>query len=130
MRTLARRILQQHGYTVLEARHGKDALHRAETFGPRIDLVLTDVVMPEMGGPELADVLTTAHPDLRVLFFSGYTDDDIIRRGLFDPSIAFLLKPFTANALVQAVRKALDGGTVREAGSGKREAGTASGKRG
>ena len=109
VRTLARRILEAHGYTVLEARHGTDALQRAAESDDHIHLVATDVVMPEIGGRELAETLAASRPDMRVLFVSGYTDDDIIRRGLLAPGMAFLQKPFTAEGLVRAVREALDG---------------------
>jgi PAS domain S-box-containing protein len=108
VRALAQRVLERHGYTVLEARHGADALRIAADFDGRIDLVLTDVVMPEMGGREMVDALTSSRTDVQALFMSGYTDDDIIRRGLLDPGLAFLQKPFTSNALAQAVRDLLD----------------------
>jgi len=70
--------------------------------------VLTDVVMPEMGGRELAEALSVERPDTRVLFMSGYTDDDILRRGLNAPGVAFLHKPFTVSELTESVRRALD----------------------
>jgi DNA-binding NarL/FixJ family response regulator len=73
-----------------------------------VDLVVTDMVMPEISGRELAEQLRAQRPDLRVLYMSGYTTDDIIRRGLLDPSTAFLQKPFTAERLAAAVRDALD----------------------
>jgi PAS domain S-box-containing protein len=108
VRALAQRVLERHGYTVLEARHGADALRIAASFDGRIDLVLTDVVMPEMGGREMVEALTASRTDVLALFMSGYTDDDIIRRGLLDPGLAFLQKPFTSNALARAVRDLLD----------------------
>jgi PAS domain S-box-containing protein len=109
VRALAKRILERQGYRVFEARHGADALRVAEQLDGRIDLVLTDVVMPHMNGRELAERLAAIRPGGAVLFMSGYTDDEIIRRGLLDPEMAFLQKPFTANALARAVRDMLDG---------------------
>ena len=109
VRALARRILQRQGYQVLEARHGADAVQVAERHGDEIHLVLTDMVMPQMGGRELVERLTAHRPRLRWLFMSGYTDDDIVRRGLLDATHrAFLQKPFTTEGLCQAVRRTLD----------------------
>ncbi|HEX5437615.1 MAG TPA: PAS domain S-box protein [Gemmatimonadaceae bacterium] len=113
VRTLARRVLEREGYSVLEARHGAHALQLALEPGCHIDLVVTDVVMPVMSGRELTEALAPTHPDLRVLYISGYTDDEIIRRGLLDPSMAFLQKPFTATDLLRAVRGALDEVKIR-----------------
>jgi PAS domain S-box-containing protein len=109
VRALAKKILERQGYHVFEARHGADALRVAEQLDGRIDLVVTDVVMPQMNGRELAERLAAVRPGVAVLFMSGYTDDEIIRRGLLDPDMAFLQKPFTAHALARAVRDMLDG---------------------
>ena len=106
VRALARRILERQGYTVLDACNGRDALVVAARGG-RIDLVLTDVVMPEMNGRALAEALAVARPSLPVLYMSGYTDDEIVRRGLLDTSNGLLQKPFTADSLARAVRSAL-----------------------
>ena len=73
-----------------------------------MDLVLTDIVMRAMSGRELVEALQTQRPDLRVLYMSGYTDDEIVRRGLNDPGMSFIQKPFTAENLVMLVRKVLD----------------------
>ena len=108
VRDLAQRILESRGYTVLSAQHGGDALQMATVPGQRIDLVLTDIVMPAMNGRELAEALHATKPTLRVIFMSGYTDDEIVRRGLHDPNVSFLPKPFTAESLAREVRKALD----------------------
>ena len=108
VRALASRILERHGYTVLEARNGRDALSIASRHTGPIDLLLTDVVMPEMGGKRLAEALTLRDPSLRVLFISGYTDGDISRRGELNPDTAFLQKPFTARSLLTRVREVLD----------------------
>jgi two-component system, cell cycle sensor histidine kinase and response regulator CckA len=107
IRALSRRILEREGYTVLEARDGRDAIRVAAGYPSRIDLLVTDMVMPNVGGTELFAHLRILRPDLRVLFVSGYTDDDIIRRGLKDAASAFLQKPFTARALATAARTAL-----------------------
>jgi signal transduction histidine kinase len=108
LRLLARRILQSRGYTVLEARDGEQALAICGQPATRIDLVATDAVMPKMNGRVLAERLATLRPRLRVLFMSGYTDDDMLRRGIMDPRMAFLQKPFTPEGLAKKVREVLD----------------------
>jgi NO-binding membrane sensor protein with MHYT domain/nitrogen-specific signal transduction histidine kinase len=108
VRTLVRRVLERRGYEVIEASGGAEALDLAERHGGRIDLLLTDVVMPGMGGRELSARLLEQRPDTRVLFMSGYTDDQTLRRGLFDPEVAFLAKPFSSQDLAAAVRAVLD----------------------
>jgi PAS domain S-box-containing protein len=108
IRALSRRILEREGYTVLEARDGREAIRVAAGYPGRIDLLISDVVMPNVGGRELFSHLRLLRPDLRVLFVSGYTDDDILRRGLSDPGSAFLQKPFTARALATAAKAALE----------------------
>jgi CheY-like chemotaxis protein len=108
VRRLARQILERQGYRVLEASHGPHALEMAEQCAGRIHGLVTDVVMPGMGGRELAERLLEIRPDLRVLFMSGYTNDEIVRRGLADRSTAFIPKPFSPKAFVAAVRAALD----------------------
>ena len=107
VRMLARRIMERAGFTVLEARHGADALLLWRQHADEIDVVVTDLVMPEMGGRALAEALRESDPDLPVLFMSGYSDDEVTRRGVTDARIAFLAKPFTANSLVEALREAL-----------------------
>jgi two-component system, cell cycle sensor histidine kinase and response regulator CckA len=107
IRALARRILEREGFTVLEARDGREAIRVAAGYPAPIDLLVTDMVMPNVGGSELFAHLRILRPDLRVLFVSGYTDDDIIRRGLKDAGSAFLQKPFTARALAAAAHAAL-----------------------
>jgi signal transduction histidine kinase len=108
VRALGSRILERHGYTVIEARNGREALKLAREHVGNIDLLLTDVVMPEMGGKQLATTLFDRDNDLRVLFMSGYTDGDISRRGELHPDTAFLQKPFTAPGLLSRVREVLD----------------------
>jgi PAS domain S-box-containing protein len=105
---LSRRILEARGYTVLEARNGREALVLCERHEGRIDLVATDVVMPEMNGRMLVERLAAQRPAVRVLFMSGYTDDDMLRRGIVDPRMAFLQKPFTPEVLATKVREVLN----------------------
>jgi two-component system, cell cycle sensor histidine kinase and response regulator CckA len=108
VRELAREALEEGGYTVLEARHPGEALLVAERQGDGLDLLLTDVVMPHMSGPELAQRLREQRPGLRVLFMSGYTDDATLRRGVLRSEVFFLQKPFTPEVLSQRVRETLD----------------------
>ncbi|MFL5594407.1 MAG: PAS domain S-box protein [Gemmatimonadaceae bacterium] len=108
VRNLATRILRKQGYTVLSARHGREAEGIAGEYRHDIHLVITDVVMPEMGGRDLAASLGALRPDVPILYVSGYTDDEIIRRGVLEPTMAFIEKPFTANALLRKVREMLD----------------------
>jgi PAS domain S-box-containing protein len=109
VRALSRSILERYGYTVLEAGSGKEGLEVARQFPLPIHLVLTDVVMPEMGGTDLASQLETLRPGVRVLYMSGYTDDAIFRHGLLTKGRSFLQKPFTPEALARKVREALRG---------------------
>jgi CheY-like chemotaxis protein len=109
VRGLARDILQQQGYTVLESADGDEALRIGrEHVGP-IHLLVTDVVMPQMGGRELADRLRAGRRETKVLYVSGYTDDAILHQGVSQTGTAFLPKPFTAAALAHKVRQVLDG---------------------
>jgi signal transduction histidine kinase len=108
LRSLGARVLGAFGYNVLVARTGSDALRIvAEHAGP-IDLVATDVVMPEMSGSQLVEKVLKARPGIRVLFMSGYTDDEVMRRGVIDGQTAFLQKPFTPDMLAHKVRAVLD----------------------
>lgn len=109
VRVVVRRMLERQGYTVLDAASGPDALRLAETSARDIDLVLTDVVMPEQSGRAFAEQLALRRPEQRVLYMSGYTDDEIVRRGLTQPGARLLQKPFTPQRLARAVREALDG---------------------
>ncbi|AHG90499.1 PAS sensor protein [Gemmatirosa kalamazoonensis] len=112
VRRAARRILEQAGYQVLEARDGAEALRVAGTNGTgavRVDLVITDVVMPAMSGPEFVAALREARPDVPVIFMSGYTDDAVLRQKLVEPGVAFVQKPFTPEGLARKVGDALSG---------------------
>jgi two-component system, cell cycle sensor histidine kinase and response regulator CckA len=107
LRELTRRLLQRQGYTVLVAAHAEEAI---ELFArnPRIDVLLTDVVMPGASGPELARRLVERWPTLRVVYMSGYTEDAIVQHGVLRPGIAFLQKPFTSEKLGRKIREVLD----------------------
>jgi two-component system cell cycle sensor histidine kinase/response regulator CckA len=107
VRGTVRSILERAGYTVLEATNGKAALDFASRRHP-IHLLLTDIVMPEMGGRVLAERFAARRPETRVLYMSGYTDDAIVRHGTLQPGITYLQKPFTADGLGRKVREVLD----------------------
>lgn len=108
VRKLARTALQGKGYVILEASHGGEALSLFEQHQGLIDLLVTDVVMPQMSGRELAEQLKTFQPQLKVLFMSGYTDDAIVRHGLLTAEVEYLSKPFSLNVLASKVREVLD----------------------
>jgi two-component system cell cycle sensor histidine kinase/response regulator CckA len=108
VRELLWKILTDHGHTVLEARHGRDALTVASGYGHPIQLLVTDVVMPEMGAGELVDQLVSKRPDLKVLYISGYTSDEILRRGVDRRNEFFIQKPFNSVDLMRKVREILD----------------------
>jgi two-component system cell cycle sensor histidine kinase/response regulator CckA len=108
VRAVARGILRKKGYIVLEARNAGEALLHAETHPARIDLLLTDVVMPQMSGPQLAIRLTSIRPEIAVLCMSGYTDDSVVRHGVLESQIAYLQKPITSETLTSKVRTVLD----------------------
>lgn len=107
VRNLVCRMLVQNGYRVLEARDGHHAMQICESDPAPIQLVLTDLVMPNMKGAELAERLRTVKPELRILLMSGYTDQPLAQRCCRE-SIAFLPKPFTSVELVEKVRQVLD----------------------
>jgi PAS domain S-box-containing protein len=108
VRVVARGILRRSGYHVIEARNAGEALLHSEKHPTTIHLLLSDVVMPQMSGPELAKRLASARPDMKVLCMSGYTDDSIVRHGVLEAHIAYLQKPITPEALTTRVREVLD----------------------
>jgi len=109
IRALVRKILRREGYEVLEAGSGEEALNVAASYQAKIDLLLTDVVLPGMGGRQLAESMREWKPSMKVLYVSGYSDDEAVRAGAFPPGSKFLQKPFTLSALVGAVREAMAG---------------------
>ncbi|HEU4681886.1 MAG TPA: PAS domain S-box protein, partial [Gemmatimonadales bacterium] len=108
VRDSVRRLLERHGYTVIEARNGADALNIYESNQVGIDLVLTDLVMPEMGGNELVERIRAHNPEVRVLFMSGYSDRLTVGNGSARPPTGFLEKTFTAETLIRRLREVLD----------------------
>jgi two-component system, cell cycle sensor histidine kinase and response regulator CckA len=108
VRTIVFNVLRRQGYRVLVAENAGEALLISEKHLERIDLLLTDVVMPQMSGPELAKRLASARPEMKVLCMSGYTDDSIIRHGVLNSGVAFLQKPITPVVLATKVREVLD----------------------
>ena len=106
VRGLAARVLRDLGYRVIEASDGQEAL---QASSEEIDLLLTDVVMPSMDGTELAEQLRQIHPEMRIIYTSGYMDDTIGRYGVLDEGAQFMNKPFTPDVLARCVRQALDG---------------------
>jgi signal transduction histidine kinase len=113
VRELAVAILRNKGYTVVEAANGEEGLRMARQHDRKIDLVLTDVVMPVMGGKEMTDVLCTSHPDTKVLFTSGYTGDALMDLGVLRSDIRFLQKPYFTATLTRKVREVLDEGLIQ-----------------
>jgi CheY-like chemotaxis protein len=109
VRDLAERILAKNGYRVIKAGNGREAIAAIGRFSERIDMLVTDVVMPGMNGSELADRIAVMRPGVKVLFVSGYTQDAIGNKGVIGDEIAFLEKPFAPDALLRKVREVLDG---------------------
>ena len=110
VRTLICSVLHAAGYEVLSARNGLEALETFRSAANPVQLLITDIVMPGMYGRELAEKLTTAHPGLKVLFVSGYTENGALRPGGLAEGAAFLSKPFLPETLMRAVREVMDGG--------------------
>ncbi|EQB63218.1 MAG: PAS sensor protein [candidate division Zixibacteria bacterium RBG-1] len=108
VRELIGDLLRENGFTVLEAGHSGEALEICQKFEKPIQLLLTDVVMPQMSGPELAKLLSQMRPEMKVLFMSGYTDTAVVNQGWLAPGTAFLQKPFTQEILVNKIREVLD----------------------
>ncbi len=107
MRGLTRQVLEEHGYTVLEADDGKTALERIQSHPDPIDLLLTDVVMKRMSGPELVEELSVSHPNLKVVFMSGYTGELIAEREVLKRGVTLLEKPFARTALLNTIHTVL-----------------------
>jgi two-component system cell cycle sensor histidine kinase/response regulator CckA len=109
VRRLACKSLAKAGYRVLEARSGAHALEQDSLHSGPVDLLLSDVVMPQMGGRQLAEAMRGRRPGIRVLFMSGYTENSIVHHGILDQGVFFLQKPFTPELLARKVREVLDG---------------------
>jgi DNA-binding NtrC family response regulator len=109
VRNLASKALQKAGYTVLTAVDGQNAIDVITNHRGKVDLVLTDVIMPRMNGRDLANFITKKYPKTRVLLMSGYTDDAVNNKSLINPDIQLISKPFTPQSLTVFVRHALDG---------------------
>jgi CheY-like chemotaxis protein len=109
VRALVRNVLKEKGYRVLEASRGEEALELAEQYWGPIDLLVTDVVMPQMSGRELARRLVNLHREIKVLYISGYADNAVWYQGGLDSGVAFLQKPFSPEVLARKVREVLDG---------------------
>ena len=108
VRSLAQHVLEINGYKVLAAMDGEEAVRIAESHEGPINLLISDVVLPHLGGRSLAERLLTLRPQLKILFLSGYTNEAIVRYGVLDSDFAFLQKPFTTSALAQKIRDVLD----------------------
>lgn len=109
VRDLAREFLEEYGYRVLTAANGKEGLSVCHDYPEKIDLIVTDVVMPQMSGRELAERARTLRPDARVLYMSGFTDDAIVRHGVIADDLCFIQKPFSPDGLASKVRAVLGG---------------------
>jgi CheY-like chemotaxis protein len=109
VRRVAKQMLRRQGYVVLEAGNGQEALAVSAAFDAAIHLVISDAVMPGMGGAEVVRRLQEQRPAMKALFMSGYTDDEVVRRGIVSSRVSFVQKPFTSDALTRGVREALDG---------------------
>ncbi len=107
VRASAREFLELNGYTVLEAANGEEGLHVARNYAGHIDLLVTDVVMPRMGGAKLAEQLAAERPQMKVLFLSGYAESTILQHGAIDMTAQFLEKPFTLKSLARTIRSIL-----------------------
>jgi CheY-like chemotaxis protein len=108
VRELVRRVLESNGYTILEASDGRNAEEIADRYLGRVDLLLTDVVMPNMSGHELAGRLKSSRPQMKVMYLSGYTGNSISHLSELGPDAHFLQKPFTPSALARKLREVLE----------------------
>ena len=112
VRQAARQFLTRSGYTVLEATDGEDAIRASREHGGPIQLMITDVVMPRMSGPILAEQLADDRPEMKVLFVSGYAERTVLQHGKIDVTKSFLQKPFSLKTLARKVREVLEASPV------------------
>jgi DNA-binding NtrC family response regulator len=110
LRRLVRETLEREGYTVLDAAGPAEAQRICHSFNGPIHLMVTDVIMPKLNGRELAERVAAVHPEMHVLYMSGYTDNAVVTNGVLQGAMPFLQKPFTPTALARKVREMLDGG--------------------
>jgi two-component system, cell cycle sensor histidine kinase and response regulator CckA len=115
VRAMVSELLFSHGFTVLVEENPQQALKMSK--GQQIDLLVTDVVMPDMNGPELHRQLLKTHPGMKVLYMSGYTNNAIVHHGVLDDGINFIQKPFAINDLDKKIDEVLNGSLNREAAS-------------
>jgi CheY-like chemotaxis protein len=108
VRAVVRQVLTRQGYTVLDAPDGVEALRLAAEHTGSIHLLLTDLVMPVLGGRQLSERMSKLRPETKVLYTSGYTDDAVVRHGLLETGVAFLQKPFAPEVLARKVREVLN----------------------
>lgn len=104
---------------MIDVANGEAAIRTAKQHQSTIDLMLTDVIMPGVSGPQLAEGVSKVRPDMKLLYISGYTADLIARHGVLEPQIELLEKPFTREALLRKVRQVLDGGELARAATAK-----------
>ncbi|MDP8242234.1 MAG: response regulator, partial [Candidatus Celaenobacter antarcticus] len=106
---LVTEILEEDGFKVITAYNGLNALEVTKEYTDQIDLMLTDIIMPEMNGRELAERMRVEKPLLKILFMSGYTGEEMRNRGVLEPGTNFIQKPFSPDSLVEKVREVLEG---------------------
>jgi DNA-binding NtrC family response regulator len=116
VRNLVHETLEREGYKVIGAADPLEAQRIADGYRGKIQLLITDVVMPRLSGKELAKALVERRPDMKVLYMSGYTDSAIVNSGILQKEVAFLQKPFTPSALAAKVRDVIENGRIRHAG--------------
>ena len=104
VRAVTESTLKKYGYNVISAPNGEEAICVYDEYNSKIDLLLTDVIMPVMGGRELAEKLVEKHNNLKVLFFSGYTDDSIVRHGIISEGMEFIQKPYSQTELARKIK--------------------------
>ena len=107
VRDLTERMLKKLGYSVLTAANGEEAMDVSRAHQGRISLLVTDVVMPNMSGKQVADALVSSRPELKVLYLSGYTENTVVHHGVLDSNVDFLAKPFSRDALARKIREVL-----------------------